>query len=1088
MAGTIPAARQHLIDAIADEARRHREPCCRRSALVAFINSYYRGVDEDDLREAGAETLATAGDQSPRARHAAAARPADRARLEPRCRARRLATPRTVVEVVTDDMPFLVDSLTMVLNGSGLVDPPDGAPRAARAARRARAPERSSAKTAIKADRRSPGSTSKSIGSPSQRRLEDVRARILAVLDDVRVAVADWPQMRARATELATDLSDGMPGVPRADASEASAFLEWLADNHFTFLGYREYRLERGRGPRPPGRAAGHRARPAAHRRQAPATAADDAHRRDPPARARTAILRRHQGELGVDGASRDLPRLRRRQDLRCPRPRHRRAALHRPVHLVDLQRQPAARSRCCGTRSQRVVDLIGVSPVSHDGKALLHVLETYPRDELFQSSVAELVRIVARHRQPVRAPARARVPAPRPVPALLLVPASTCRATATTRRCAGASKRILREELHGIALESQVQISESTLARLHTLVRTEPEREVTRRRRADRDAASPRRVRTWSDRLRDELLAKLRADAGARSSRAIRRTRSRPPTRRTSAPADAIVDIGELRALPAQAPALGLQLRSATRRGDALHLRLFRRGDPLAMSRPAADARELRPAGAERAAVSHRQRRGRRIWIQDLEVTHARRAARSTPGRSGARFEQAFFAVWNGSAESDGFNRLVLAAGLDWRQAMVLRAVCRYLLQTGLPFSQRYMESVLAREPAIAQRLRRLFEARFDPALAAAARDTRSPRARPRDRRRARHGDQPRRRPHPARVPLGDRGDAAHQSLPARRRPARTRRYLSFKLDPRSMPGAAEAAADVRDLRLFAARRGRAPAHGHGRARRPALVRPARGLPHRSARPDEGAERQEHGDRAGRRQGRLRAEAPAGARGREEVQREGIECYRMFIRGLLDITDNIVDGKVVPPAAGRAPRRRRSVPGRRRRQGHRDVLRHRERARRRVRLLARRRVRLRRLGRLRPQEDGHHRARRLGMRQAPLPRARHRHAVAGLHRHRHRRHGRRRVRQRHAAVAHIRLLAAFNHQHIFLDPEPDPARAFASASGCSTCRARPGRTTTGSAISKGGGVYPRNAKQIALSPQARALLGIDAAPQRRPR
>ena len=58
-----------------------------------------------------------------------------------------------------------------------------------------------------------------------------------------------------------------------------------------------------------------------------------------------------------------------------------------------------------------------------------------------------------------------------------------------------------------------------------------------------------------------------------------------------------------------------------------------------------------------------------------------------------GQRFEEAFFAVWNGQAESDGFNRLVLAAGLDWRQAVVLRAVCRYLLQTGLPFSQRYME-----------------------------------------------------------------------------------------------------------------------------------------------------------------------------------------------------------------------------------------------------------------------------------------------------------------------------------------------------------------------------------------------------------
>ena len=105
--------------------------------------------------------------------------------------------------------------------------------------------------------------------------------------------------------------------------------------------------------------------------------------------------------------------------------------------------------------------------------------------------------------------------------------------------------------------------------------------------------------------------------------------------------------------------------------------------------------------------------------------------------------------------------------------------------------------------------------------------------------------------------------------------------------------------------------------------------------------------------------------------------------------------------------AAGRgAPRRRRRLPGGGRRQGHRELLRHRQRRGRRVRLLARRRLRLGRLGRLRPQEDGHHRARRLGVGQAPLPRAGHRHPVAALHRGRHRRHVGRRVRQRHAAVA----------------------------------------------------------------------------------
>ena len=139
----------------------------------------------------------------------------------------------------------------------------------------------------------------------------------------------------------------------------------------------------------------------------------------------------------------------------------------------------------------------------------------------------------------------------------------------------------------------------------------------------------------------------------------------------------------------------------------------------------------------------------------------------------------------------------------------------------------------------------------------------------------------------------------------------------------------------------------------------------------------------------------------------RDAQRNEGVACYRLFISGLLDVTDNVdtATGAVVPPARRGAPRRRRRLPRRRRRQGHRDLLRHRQRRRQVLRVLARRRLRLRRLGRLRPQGDGHHRQGRLGIGQAALPRDGRRHPVPGLHRRRRRRHERRRVRQRHAAV-----------------------------------------------------------------------------------
>jgi glutamate dehydrogenase len=139
-------------------------------------------------------------------------------------------------------------------------------------------------------------------------------------------------------------------------------------------------------------------------------------------------------------------------------------------------------------------------------------------------------------------------------------------------------------------------------------------------------------------------------------------------------------------------------------------------------------------------------------------------------------------------------------------------------------------------------------------------------------------------------------RGDAAHQRL----RPG-GEEALAFKLDsPRCR--ASRAGAVARDLGLQPARRGHPSARRPGRARRPALVRPARRFPHRDPRPDEGAARQERGDRADRRQGRLLSQAAARPVDRDAWLAEGTESYRIFIRTLLSITDNIVDGKVVHP------------------------------------------------------------------------------------------------------------------------------------------------------------------------------------------
>ena len=217
---------------------------------------------------------------------------------------------------------------------------------------------------------------------------------------------------------------------------------------------------------------------------------------------------------------------------------------------------------------------------------------------------------------------------------------------------------------------------------------------------------------------------------------------------------------------------------------------------------------------------------------------------------------------MWRGATESDGFNALVLRAGLTWRQTMVLRAYAKYLRQGGSTFSQTYIEECLSTNRDIARLLVRLFEARFDPEHVQDSADV---------------ADGLREEITAAldAVASLDQDRILRSLLGVIEATLRTnyfqtdadgkpKPFVSLKLDSAAGSRPATPAAEVRDLGLQPARRGRPPALRRGRARRAALVRPPRGLPHRGARPGEGADGQERRHRAGRRQGRLRRQAAA--------------------------------------------------------------------------------------------------------------------------------------------------------------------------------------------------------------------------------
>ena len=364
---------------------------------------------------------------------------------------------------------------------------------------------------------------------------------------------------------------------------------------------------------------------------------------------------------------------------------------------------------------------------------------------------------------------------------------------------------------------------------------------------------------------------------------------------RQDTSAAAAVVDIGRMEGL-GDGDDLAMHLyRPLEAAPGTLRFKLFRHGQSVTLSdvlplleNMGVHVVDERPTRCGRPAPSRSGSTTSGCATSSHRPRH-RRDARALPGlRHG---------LARGELENDGLNRLVLRAGLRGREVAVVRAYAKYLRQVGAGFALDYTVATLANNPALARRLFELFSVRLDP-------DTEG------DRDLAAkhvvHDFEAASTPSPASTRTGScapcSGSWRRRCGPTTSRSGRTARLTVARdqarlgADPRPAPPAA----DVRDLRLLAPCRGCPPARRVGRPRRPALVRPAGGLPDRGARADEGADGEERRHRAGRRQGRLRRQEPAP--GRDALQAEVVACYSTFIRGLLDVTDNLVAGQVVPP------------------------------------------------------------------------------------------------------------------------------------------------------------------------------------------
>ena len=398
-----------------------------------------------------------------------------------------------------------------------------------------------------------------------------------------------------------------------------------------------------------------------------------------------------------------------------------------------------------------------------------------------------------------------------------------------------------------------------------------------------------------------------------------------------------------------------------------------------------------------------------------------------------GDRVAELLAAVHRGDAETDNLNRLVITAGLDRRQVAILRAYRKYRQRVGSRFTESYQNDVLVANSEVTAKLVRYFELRFDPELETdeAAEDALRDEI-------LRDLDE---------VASLDHDRILRNQLSVIDATLRTNAYnadreaLAFKLRSADVPAIPQPAPfveiyvyspDVEGIHL----RGGPIARGGLRW----------------------SDRQDYRTEVF---GLMRAQVtknavivPAGAKGGFYIKRgdDVKQHYVTFIRSLLSVTDNLVDGARRPAAVRAGARRRRHVPGGRGGQGHGDVQRHRQPGLARVRLLARRRVRLRRLGGLRPQGAGDHGQGRLGVGQAALQGARRRHPGRRVHRRRDRRH----VAATCSATGCCSQSRSGSSRPTTTGTCSSIRRrtrrsASRSASGCSSCRARRGTTTTAS-------------------------------------
>ncbi len=881
-----------LLDTIVRRSHGQRIDPRIRGSRAGLLRAYYADVPDEDLRHRDAKALAAAA-----LSHIAFGRSRRRGIaiirvFNPTAELDGWHSDATVVQLVNDDMPFLVDSVTMALNRLGhrvqlLIHPRLGAKRSRSGQLQELVPLRGngehSAESFIYIE------ISKDTNSSV---LDLLRATLEKTLADVRAAVDDWQAMLIELRDASSGLRQGAP--TRAELlNESCDFLNWLADDHFTLLGYREYRLSRGK--------TSDRLRPVAG-------TGLGVNRDKPGVTAPSITLNPKASRVGRTAT----PLVITKTDAI--------STIHRSGHL-DLigvkifgpDGKPRAVKRFVGLftsaaynerpsdiplirlKIDRVMKDAGLDLSSHDGKALQHILNTFPRDDIFQGRSTELARISAgilsleeRHR--VRIFCR-RDAFNRFFSCFVYLPRDQY-SSRTRQRI----EELLMVAFKGTSIETKLTMSESALARLEATIHISPTMKTTPNI-AALEAQLDAVAQTWADRFRVELLTQFGSNDGLKL---YHRFADQFPAayQEEVDPAKASAEIRKIAAVADGLSDLEMSLDwsngESTRR---LCFTTFRLDEPIKLytALPILEHMGMK-VFSERPYKLHTGPAV--LWIQEFELEPAARVD-SDPEDIEPRFLECFRRVLTGEVESDRFNSFVVEAELGWREAALLRAYCKYLLQTSLAFSQTYMREVLSRHTSLTHSFVALFHALFDPDLDSSRRSALTNRSRrsitDKLERVTTLDEDVILRAFLSVIEATLRTNY-YQSLDGERKP-----YISFKLNATKIIELPQPRPKF-EIFVYSPR-------FEGVHLRCGMI--ARGGLRWSDRREDF--RTEVLGLMKAQQVKNTVIVPSGAKGGfvckqlpdgdpDAVRSEAIECYRNFIRGLLDITDNVVAERIVTP------------------------------------------------------------------------------------------------------------------------------------------------------------------------------------------